>query len=84
MFPKFTYVLWGIFHDAHVVRLMARIGIVEIDEEDVSSIVLDIYFKDAVDYEESAYGALLIYDNTAAWFDYKLTASDKKALKNFN
>ncbi len=57
---------------------------VEIDEEDVSSIVLDIYFKDAVDYEESAYGALLIYDNTAAWFDYKLTAADKKALKNFN
>ena len=29
-----VYVLWGIFHDAHVVRLMARIGIVEIDEED--------------------------------------------------
>lgn len=57
---------------------------VEIDEEDVSSIMLDIYFKDAVNYEESAYGALLIYDNTAPWFEYKLTAADKKALKNFD
>ena len=57
---------------------------VEIDEDDVSSIMLDIYFKDAVDYNESAYGALLIYDNTAPWFEYKLTAADKKALKDFD
>lgn len=56
---------------------------VEINEEDVSSIVLDIYFKDAVDYEKKAYGALLIYDNQADWFSYKLTAADKKALKDF-
>lgn len=57
---------------------------VEINENDVSSIMLDIYFKDAADYAEKAYGALLIYDNTAAWFDYKLTAADKEALKNFD
>ena len=29
-----VYVLWGIFHEEHVVRLMAKMGIVEIDEED--------------------------------------------------
>ena len=40
-------------------------------------------FKDAVDYEKKAYGALLIYDNQADWFSYKLTAADKKALKDF-
>lgn len=57
---------------------------VKIDEEDVSSIVLDIYYKDAVDYEKNAYGALLIYDNEADWFDYKLTATDKEALENFD
>ena len=57
---------------------------VKIDEEDVSSIVLDIYYKDAVDYERNAYGALLIYDNEADWFDYKLTAADKEALENFD
>ena len=57
---------------------------VKIDEEDVSSIILDIYYKDAVDYAQSAYGALLIYDNEADWFDYKLTAADKEALKNFD
>ena len=57
---------------------------VEINENDVSSIMLDIYFKDAADYAEKAYGALLIYDNTAPWFEYKLTAADKKALKDFD
>ena len=56
---------------------------VVIDENDVSSIVLDIYYKDAVDYSEEAYGALLIYDNQADWFDYKLTSEDKKALEDF-
>ena len=29
-----AYVLWGIFHEEHVVWLMAKMGIVEIDEED--------------------------------------------------
>ena len=53
-----------------------------IDESDVSSIVLDIYYKDAVDYEENAYGALLIYDNEADWFAYKLTSEDQKALED--
>ena len=57
---------------------------VEINEEDVSSIVLDIYYKDAVDYAESAYGAILIYDNEADWFSYKLTSSDKEALEDFD
>ena len=57
---------------------------VEINEEDVSSIVLDIYYKDAVNYDEKAYGALLIYDNEADWFEYKLTSADKEALENFD
>ncbi len=54
---------------------------VTIDESDVSSIILDIYYKDSVDYEESAYGALLIYDNEGIWYAYDLTADDKKALE---
>lgn len=29
-----AYVLWGIFHDEHVVRLMEKIGIVEVDEKE--------------------------------------------------
>ena len=54
---------------------------VEIDEAAVCSIYMDIYYKDAVDYEEKAYGAMLIYDNLGDWFEYDLTAADKKALQ---
>lgn len=55
---------------------------VSIDPTAVSSIMLDIYYKEDLDYNKSAYGALMIYDNLADWFDYKLTANDKKALED--
>lgn len=54
---------------------------VVIDETAVCSIYMDIYYEGAVDYEQKAYGAMLIYDNLGDWFEYNLTAADKKALK---
>ncbi len=56
---------------------------VVIDESDVSSIMLDIYYKGALDYNEKAYGALLLYDNLGDWFEYDLSATDKKALEAY-
>ncbi len=56
---------------------------VVIDENDVSSIMLDIYYKGDLDYEKDAYGAILLYDNLGDWFDYDLTSGDKKALEAY-
>lgn len=55
---------------------------VSINESAVSNVVLDIYYNDTVDYNEKAYGSLLLYDNLADWFDYDLTRADKKALED--
>ena len=55
---------------------------VSINESAVSNVILDIYYNDTVDYNEKAYGSLLLYDNLADWFDYDLTREDKKALED--
>ncbi|MBQ8432984.1 MAG: hypothetical protein IJX28_08895 [Clostridia bacterium] len=54
---------------------------VEIDESAVCSILLDIYYVEDRNYEQPAYGALLIYDDLASWIPYRLSAADKQALQ---
>lgn len=55
---------------------------ISIDESAVSNVILDIYYRGAVDYNERSYGSLLLYDNLGDWFEYDLSKADEKALKN--
>lgn len=54
---------------------------VAIDESAVCSILLDVYYVEDKNYEENAYGALLIYDDLAPWIPYRLSAAEKQALE---
>ena len=47
--------------------------------EDTVVIFFDIYYKDAVNYENPAYGTLRLYHAESPWLDVKLRAADKKA-----
>ena len=47
----------------------------------VLSVYVDIYYKDDINYEEDAYGTLIIYDYTMPRQEYALTRQDKKALE---
>ena len=53
-------------------------------DETVLAIYVDIYYVDDVNYEEKAYGTLMIYSYLDENIDYKLTSSDKKALEGKN
>ena len=49
----------------------------------VLAVYVDIYYKGAVDYNEDAYGTLLIYDYETSNEVYRLSASDKTLINNF-
>lgn len=49
----------------------------------VLAIYVDIYYKGAVNYDEDAYGTILIYDYKTENEAYKLTLGDKNAIKNY-
>lgn len=49
----------------------------------VLAIYVDIYYKGAVNYDEDAYGTILIYDYKTENEAYKLTLGDKNAIKSF-
>lgn len=53
---------------------------VTINEQDASSIFLDVYYLDALDYDAKAYGTLRLYDHLSEWLPYELSNADKKAL----
>jgi len=40
----------------------------------------DIYYLGDVDYSESAYGTLCLYDDESPWIPYRLTSADRRAL----
>ena len=52
-------------------------------DKDVLAVMVDIYYVDDVDYEEDAYGTLLLYYYEEENIDYKLSGADKKALENY-
>lgn len=56
---------------------------VEIDENAVSSIFLDVYYIEDLNYEQKPYGSLMLYTHLSEWRDVPLTAADKKALQGF-
>ena len=49
----------------------------------VLAVYVDIYYKGAVDYDEESYGTLLIYDYETSNEVYRLSASDKTLINNF-
>lgn len=55
---------------------------VTIDESAISSVFLDVYYIDDVNYSKSPYGTLRLYDHLHEWTTYELTSADKRALKN--
>lgn len=55
---------------------------VSIDESAISSVFLDIYYREDLDYDKTPYGSLKLYDHLHEWIPYKLTAADKRALRD--
>ena len=54
---------------------------VSLSEDEIASVFLDVYYKEALDYEASPYGTLRLYDHLSEWLPYSLSSADKKALQ---
>lgn len=54
---------------------------VSIDENEIASVFLDVYYRDALNYEATPYGTLRLYDHLSKWLPYDLSSADKKALQ---
>ena len=52
-------------------------------DETVLAVMVDVYYVDDVNYDEDAYGTLLIYYYEEKAIEYKMTSADKKALEEF-
>lgn len=53
----------------------------DVTYEDAVGMFVDIYYNEDVDYDETAYGTLCIYDALMPLEEYTLTRADKKALE---
>jgi hypothetical protein len=53
---------------------------VTVDENAASSVFVDVYYNGDLNYEQSPYGTLRLYDHLSPWITRDLTAADKKAL----
>ena len=54
---------------------------VSIDDGEIASVFLDVYYKEVLDYEVAPYGTLRLYDHLSTWLPYSLSSADKKALQ---
>ena len=54
---------------------------IHIEEDEIASIFLDVYYNEALNYEAPAYGTLRLYDHLSQWIPYELSSADKKALQ---
>ena len=52
-------------------------------DESVLAVYLDIYYVGDANYNEEPYGTLLLYDYTEENIEYKLSAKDINAIKNY-
>ena len=52
---------------------------VDFSESDCD-VFVDIYYKGDINYEQDAYGRLVIYDHTYPWLDYPISKEEKKRL----
>ncbi len=50
-------------------------------DELTDGVFLDVYYNGAVDYEQEPYGTLCLYDYKSPWIDAKLSAQDRRALR---
>ena len=53
---------------------------VEVKEGDAASVFVDVYYNGDLDYAQTPYGTLRLYNHLSPWFTRELTAADKKAL----
>ena len=51
-------------------------------DELTDGVFLDVYYNGAVDYEQTPYGTLCLYDAKSPWIDTKLSAQDRRALQD--
>lgn len=49
-------------------------------DENTTGLFADIYYKDDIRYDESAYGTLCLYDPAEAWLTKKLSGGERRAL----
>lgn len=54
-----------------------------ISTDDALYVYVDIYYNEAIDYDDDPYGSVRVYSADANTRVYPLTAADKKALKNY-
>lgn len=49
-------------------------------DDTTTGLFTDIYYKDDLDYEKSAYGTLCLYDPAEKWLTKQLSSGDRRAL----
>ena len=54
---------------------------VDFSESDCD-VFVDIYYKGDINYEEDAYGRLVIYNHTFKWLEYPISKEEKKRLED--
>ena len=47
------------------------------------AVYTDVYYVEEINYDDTAYGTLCIYDHLSNTYDVKLSGADRKALKNY-
>lgn len=52
-------------------------------DESVLAVYVDVYYVGDIDYEEKPYGSLMLYSYNEENIEYKLSASDKKAIEEW-
>ncbi len=54
-----------------------------VTDNPVLAVYVDVYYKEAIDYDVDSYGTLIIYDYAAERIPYELSKSDLEALAEF-
>ena len=55
----------------------------EINLDDALCVYVDIYYNEAIDYDDDAYGSVRVFSSEANTRVYPLTSADKRALKKY-
>ena len=54
-----------------------------VESGELLAVYADIYYIEEINYDESAYGTLCLYDHLAKTYDVKLSGADKRALRKY-
>ena len=55
---------------------------VSLDETTICSVFLDVYYRGDLNYDQTPYSSLRLYDHLHEWISYDLTGADKRALRD--